>query len=238
MLPLLMQVVHCHLVVCSSQCCDECQFSPTRLSFCHSLSLSLSPFLMCLKWAEVSWEETGPLQSSLAEDKIMLPTVGHRQLHQYCCSYILCRCTHCAMNVQFLLWKIYKICPKKTGKTECTLMGTKCCISFEKCTELAVLWPAAVVHLCYLSLYQPRQLSRDWQPIQLETSDVRKFCDFQLQPSNSLSCFFCLFSFLQWQIYTATTKPWQQCLVWHTAASNFIIDESTKSLFYEPITCL
>lgn len=40
-----------------------------------SISLSLSIFLTCLKWAEVSRGETGPLQRSSAEDKITLPTV-------------------------------------------------------------------------------------------------------------------------------------------------------------------
>lgn len=128
------------------------QISVFRLSLplCHAQSL------MCLKWAEVSWEQTIPCRASLLGVNIMLLSVRHTQFHQRCLSDLLCR--WCVKDTSqrthsFSCWSWEA--EKDIGRL---LMGVKCCISLEKSdrAECAVLCLAAVVYHSYPSLYRLR----------------------------------------------------------------------------------
>lgn len=74
-----------------------------------TLSLSLSSQCLNLKWAEVSRERTGPLQSGSAEGWIMFSTIRHRRSHQHCCSYVKRKHKNTAQRTHRFLFKLDKI---------------------------------------------------------------------------------------------------------------------------------
>lgn len=121
-----------------------------------SISLSLSIFLTCLKWAEVSRGETGPLQRSSAEDKITLPTVKAQTFPAVLLFVHIVQTTHTkTLHKEHTVSLVYCLMWSKETRrrrTECTLMAMCSAASVLRCSSVQNLLFCDLQHLYSISV--------------------------------------------------------------------------------------